>query len=57
MEKSTDLLLEEVRQLYDQLEISTPSNEPLEKVVQNYWETMERLSEELIISSSLFMSR
>ena len=57
MEKSTELFLKEVRQLYDQLEISTLSNESLEKVVQNYWETMERLNEEIIISSSLFINR
>ena len=57
MEKSTDLLLEEVRQLYDQLEISTPSNETLDKVIQNYWKAMERLGEELVVSSSLYLSR
>jgi len=57
MEKSTDLLLEEVRQLYDQLEISTPPDETLDTVIQNYWKAMERLGEELVIGSSLYMSR
>ena len=57
MEKPTDLLLEEVRQLYDQLVISTPSDETFDKVRQNYWKAMEQMSEELVISSSLYMSR
>ena len=57
MEKSTCLLLEDVRELYNRLDISISKDENIEDIIQTYWESMKRLNQEIAVSAAFFMSR